>query len=239
MHSPTTVAFEIYLGRKQKKDGNYRTPFITVWHNDPQKDCTDDSCGWFIRPRHADQKVLKEIQREFNFNYKHNYWFDKSGNQIFSTIGTLMNMYECASWIHFKHNRKKRDAFMRKHCASIIHSAENHIDCMGDDITGKFYRSTKSNLLSPDRFMWMAGMVYTDILRKERKWYQHPRWHIHHWSIKFTSLQQLKRRYLDKCSVCGKRGFKSVAIGSWEGTKRWHPECDKRINPTIENKTDI
>lgn len=227
MHSPETVAFEIHLGRKQKKNGHYRTPFITIWHNDPETDGTDDSCGWFIRPRHTDQKMLEKIKSEFDFNYKHNYWFDKEGKQIFSTIGTLMLMYECAAWQHFKHNRKKLRNFMTKHCASIIHFAENPVDCGGDNITGKFYLSTNSDLLSPDRFDGMAGMVYSDILRKERKWYQHPKWHIYHWSIQFHPLQQLIRRYWTKCSVCGKRGFKGSAMSDWYGTKIWHQECDR------------
>ena len=226
MYSPETVAFEIYLGEKQKKNGNYRLPLITIWHKDPEKDGTDDSCGWFISPRHADQKVLEEIQKEFAFNFKNNYWFDKEGKQIFSTIGTLMLMYECASWIHFKHSRKKKDAFMRKHCANIIHFAENPVDCGGDNITAKFFLSTNSNLLSEDRFNGMAGMVYTDILRKERKWYQHPKWHIHHWRIQFHPILQLKKRWWNKCCICGKRGTKTSFISDWHGTKRWCQECD-------------
>jgi len=226
MHSPKSVAFNIYLGKKQKKNGQYRDSFITIWHNDPEKDGTDDSCGWFIRPRHCNQDILNKIKNEFDFNLKNNYWFDKDGKQIFSTIGTLMLMYECAAWQHFNHNRKKKDDFMRKHCASIINFAENPVDCGGDDITGKFYLSSNSSLLSKDRFSGMAGMVYTDILRKERKWYQHPKWHINHWSIQFHPLQRLKRKYFDKCSVCGKRGFNGSAMSDWHGTKIWHTECD-------------
>ena len=234
MHSPETVAFEIYLGRKIKKNGHYRIPLITIYHNDPETDGTDDSCGQFIRARHTDQNVLKEIQKEFELNYKHNYWFDKEGKQIFSTIGTLMLMYECAAWIHFKGNRKKKDAFMRKYCADIIHFAENPIDCGGDNITAKFYLSTNSDLLSEDRFNLMASMVYTDILRKERKWYQHPRWHIHHWSIQFPPLKRLKRRYWDRCSVCGKRGFKSAAYSNWDGDRIWHEECNTSSELSIK-----
>jgi len=235
MHSPKSIAFEIYLGRKQKKNGNYKLPLITIWHNDPEKDGTDDSCGWFIRQRHVDQKVLKKIQKEFVFNYKHNYWFNKEGKQIFSTIGTLMLMYKCAAWIHFKYNKKKTDAFMRKHCADIIDFAENPFDCGGDNITGKFYLSTNSSLLSEDRFNGMAGMIYTDILRKERKWYPHPKWHIHHWSIQFHPFQQLKKRWWTKCCICGKRGTKTSFITDWNGTKKWHQECVINTNKVVDN----
>lgn len=226
MHDPQSVAFEIYLGRKKKKNGNYRTPLITIWHCDPEKDGTDDSCGMFIRPRHSNKEMLAKIKSEFDYNFKNNYWFDKEGKQVFSTIGTLMLMYQCAAWQHFKYDRKKTDAFMRKHCASIIMFAENPIDCGGDSITGKWYLSTNSSLLSEDRFNGLAGMVYSDILRKERKWWQHPKWHIHHWSIQFHPLQALKRRYWDKCCKCGKRGFNGAAFSDWHGTELWHQECD-------------
>lgn len=238
MHDPMTVAFEIYLGKKQKKNGKYRNPLITIWHNDPESDGTDDSCGWFIRARHGDQDVFKEIKEEFAYNFKHNYWFDKEGSQIFSTIGTLMLMYRCAGWIHFKRNRKKLDNFIRKYCSDIINFAENPTDCGGDDITAKFYKSTNSNLLSEDRFNGFAGMIYSDILRKERKWYQHPRWHIHHWSIQFHPLQHLKRRWWDKCSICGKRGFKTGAMSDWYGTKLWHQECDNSKKQVDNNLRD-
>lgn len=233
MHDPSTVAFEIYLGRKVKKNGNYRSPIITIWHVDPETDGTDDSCGWFIRPRHVDQNALAEIRKEFEFNFKNNYWFDKEGKQVFSTIGTLMQMYELAAWIHFKRDRRKQLAFMRKHCPSIIRLAENPHDCMGDNITGKHY----SNLLSEDRFGGMAGMVYTDVLRKERKWYRHPRWHVRHWDIRFNALLRLRRRWWDKCCVCGKRGFKSGACSDWNGTKLWHDECSGDRNTPVNKES--
>lgn len=239
MHSPETLAFEIILGKRIKKDGNYRTPLITIWHKDPENDGTDDSCGWFIRPRHCDQQILRAIEKQFEFNFTHNYWFDKNGEQIFSTIGTLMLMYRCAAFKHFNGNRKKVDTFMRKHCADIINFAENPDDCGGDCITGKFYKLANTDLLSKDRFNSMASMVYTDILRKERKWYQHPRWHIHHWSIQFHPFQQLKRRWWDKCCECGKRGFKTTAIGNWDGTKRWHQECDKLNKVEVTQAQEI
>lgn len=205
-------------------------PFITIWHHDPEKDGTDDSCGWFIRPRHADQRVLEQIKREFAFNFKHNYWFDEQGKQVFSTIGTLMLMYREAAWIHFKRNREKVDAFMRKHTHAIILFAENPIDCGGNNITNKF----KGDPLSPDRFNHFAGMVYSDILRKEQKWYQHPRWHVHHWKIQFHPWEQFVRRFWSKCSVCGKRGFKGSAHGDNSG-KIWHSECDHLKRKVVEN----
>lgn len=184
MHDPLTVAFEIKSPFKNK-DG-YRSSLITIWHKDPCSDGTDDSCGWFIRGRHCDQKVLDEIKQEFKFNLLHNYWFDKEGKQIFSTIGTLNLMYKSALWIHYKRDRQKLVNFLRKYTNEIITFAENPTDCIGDMITNKW--NCKDNI---ERFDSLPGIIYSDILRKDRKWYQHPKWHIHHWRIQFTFITSL------------------------------------------------
>ena len=51
MFEPKTVAFEIkYPWRGRKSEffpKGYRDTFIIVWHKDPCKDGSDDSCDWF------------------------------------------------------------------------------------------------------------------------------------------------------------------------------------------------
>lgn len=194
MHDPMTVAHEIYLGSKEKKNGRYRTPFITIWHVDPEKDGTDDSCGWFKRERHLDKTKLEEIRKEFLFNHKHNYWFDKNGYRQFSTSGVVLNMYSAASWIHFDRNRNKQDRFMRKHLHNILRFAENPTDCIGDSITRKF-----GNEITEEEMRRLAGIVYADLVRKQMKWWQHPRWHIHHWKITFPIFRQWFRKKERPC----------------------------------------
>jgi len=110
-----------------------------------------------------------------------------------------------------------------------VYFAENNRDSMRDIIVRKFARGCNEKYTSEKRTEFIrecASIVYTDILRKTRKWYYHPRWHIHHWKIQFHPVQRLKRRYWDKCSICGKRGFKGSAHSDWSGTKIWHEECD-------------
>lgn len=187
MFDPMTVAFDIKSPFKNKF-GN-KNILITIWHVDPCKDGTDDSCGWFIRARHGDKEMLGKIQKEFEFNLKNNYWFDKDGKQIFSTIGTLVEMYSHATWIFFNRNRKKQKRFMRKYLLDIIQFAENPVDCGGYNITNKWNYENNE-----ERFNGMAGMIYSDICRKQRKWWQHPKWHIHHWKIQLVFLQRFKRK---------------------------------------------
>lgn len=58
MFDPNTVAFEIKKPWKNKR--GYRDRFIVVWHKDPCKDGTDDSCDWFGWKRPLNKKE-KEI----------------------------------------------------------------------------------------------------------------------------------------------------------------------------------
>jgi len=239
MHSPETVAFEIYLGRKKKKNGHYRGPLITIWHNDPCIDGADDSCGWFMRSRHGNKEMLKKIKSAIDFNFDRVFKSDESGTTYyvgyfspntgmpnFSTQGIVLDMFSKAAWEYFKYNRKKHKEFMNKNLYDILHFAENTTDSLKDNIQGTFRIGTGEQWKRDSALEEYSNIIYSWILRSDRKWYQHPKWHIHHWSVQFHPLQQLKRRYWDKCCVCGKRGFKSSPMGDWSGTKIWHQECD-------------
>ena len=160
----------------------------TLWHKDAEKHGNDDSCGWFIRSYHGDKKVLEEIVKEFEFNFKHNYWFTEEGMAIFSTSGILLEMYSHACWIYFNRNRTKKRSFMRKYLVDILQFAENPTDSMHRAITSEMYYRTVEHDRSivesrEERIRHFASVVYGDILRKTRPWYKHPRWHVHHWRI--------------------------------------------------------
>jgi hypothetical protein len=135
MHDPMTVAHEIKSPVKDKN--GYRRTLLTVWHKDPCKDGTDDSCGWFKRARHGNSAELNEVEKEFAFNFKHNYWFDKDGFPIYNAISTLLLMYQAAAWIVFKRNRRKLNRFMKNHLYEITMFAANPHDSMHPNMFNK------------------------------------------------------------------------------------------------------
>lgn len=244
MHSPKTVAHEIYFGRSKKKDGNYRLPIITIWHVDPEKDGTDDSCGWFMRSRHGNLEMMKKIRDSISRNFDssfisentsentHTYYtgyFDKTGNPLMSVHAIVLGMFTSAAWEYFQYNRKKHTKYMRENLYDILQFAENPNDSLHQNITGFFRIPCGEPWKREEALNEYVNIIYGWLLRTTRKWYQHPRWHIHHWEIQFHPLKQLIRRYWTKCSVCGKRGFKGSAHSDWDGTKIWHSECDSTI----------
>ncbi|MFD2922020.1 hypothetical protein ACFS6H_20030 [Terrimonas rubra] len=249
MHDTKTVAFEIYLGSKIKRNGQYRNPVITIWHNDPETDGTDDSCGWFMRPRHGDPEMLNKIKSAIESDFDRTYVSESNGTlyltgyftpitgaPVMSVHGIVLNMFSAAAWQYFKFDRKRHNKWMKENLYDILHFAENPTDSLRDDVLGIFRRGCGENWNRDESLNNYARIIYGWILRKTRKWYQHPRWHFHHWSIQIHPLQKIKRRFWDKCSKCGKRGFKGSAIGDWYGTKIWHQQCDDSFkNPPTGN----
>lgn len=165
---------------------------VTLWHKDPEKHGDDDSCGWFLRSYHGNKATMDKVVKEFEFNFKHNYWFHEDGTPVFSTIGIVLCMYRAAAWIVFNHKHWNRyNRFINKHLANIMHFAENPTDSLHTAITSEMYYRTVEHDRSivesrEDRIRHLASVVYGDIIRKLRPWYRHPRWHIHHWRFTFN-----------------------------------------------------
>lgn len=235
MHDPMTVAHEIKwpisFRRNSISGEKYYDPLITIWHVDPEKDGTDDSCGWFIRSRHLPKELIDKVTKDFAFEFKHNYWFNEAGYPKFSSMGITLCMYSRAAWTIFiwlhggstgnrAHRQYKR--FMHKYIFDFLHFAENPTDSLYNAINMTYGVEKKE-----ERISHFVSIVVADIMRKLRPWYKHPRWHIHHWKIQFHPWHKFRRRYFDKCCICGKRGFKSAPMSDWDGTKRWHQECDR------------
>jgi hypothetical protein len=247
MYDPKSIAFQIYLGRKQSKSGRYNSPLITIWHNDPETDGTDDSCGWSIRSRHGCPEMLERIKSAIESDFDRTYVSDSSGmfylrgyftpisgEPVMSVHGIVLNMFSVASWQFFNYNQKKQNKWMSDNLYDILYFAENPVDSLKDKVLGVFRDGTGEGWKREEALNYYAETIYSYILRKNRKWWQHPKWHVHHWSIQFHPLQNLKRRYWDKCCKCGKRGFKNSAMSDWNGTKFWHQECDDTAKTIIK-----
>lgn len=226
MHDPMCVAFEI---RSPFKDKNgYRPSIITIWHVDPETDGTDDSCG-YSRPKStdADREYIKEVAKDQYsqlFARKEALREEKDYAYICYNQDTYGTIYWL--WRHFAKGKVRWQ--YGKHLSNqemqyVYQLATNPVDN---------FQSYKNNDLQEfEQFVWLVYRAYKSY---NRPWYKHPKWHINHWKIVFHPFQNLKRRYWDKCCICGKRGFKTTAYSDWNGTKMWHQECDQSRTSIIK-----
>lgn len=218
MHDPMTVAFTIRYpwrkyGRRAKTafDREYREPFITIWHVDPETDGSDDSCGWFMRAKHGDKTTLDRIIKRFESDWDRVFiseetsrqylcgLFAPSGKPHLSPLGITLNLFFLAAIEHLG-SRDRAMRWLSRNMAEIALFAENTTDSLFDKITQKFGDDGRRE----ERVRGFAVIVYGWLLRESRPWYRHPRWHLWHWQLQVHPWQNLRRFMLTRCEGCGR-----------------------------------
>lgn len=232
----------------------YHCRLFTLWHVDPCRGPGgDDSCGWFKRAHHGHTAVLERIVSRFEDDWDRVYetkqedhddeagafrketffcgMFCPNGDPHFSVHGIVLNLFFLAAHEHFKvdgsSNWKKSRRWLQKNLADILMFAENPVDSLFDQITRKFCTGKEAHQTKrtrQDRIRSLAAVIYGWILRSEQKWWQHPRWHVHHWKLQVHPVQQLKRWAFSKCKKCGRRfpWGSSPITDNWNSTgPRW------------------
>ncbi len=246
MHDPKTVAFEIKNPFVWVKKGHYRPALITIWHVDPEnfkfKDGTqkqggrgDDSCGWSRPMYHI--KEWENMRKVATYQYGEIFArqvASRKGESYAHVCNHPETTYEVIYWIWRTIKAHGRKGWQYGRSRNFLSSAELEQVMILATAPGDNFKNHTIN--DENSFIEMFHMIWNNYRRFHRSWYKHPRWHIHHWQIQFVFIRDIKRRYWDKCSVCGKRGFKGSAIGNWEGTKIWHSECDRsmKMPATVE-----
>jgi hypothetical protein len=234
MHDPMTMAFDIKYpwvkSRHARKDGSefvYRESFITIWHNDPERDGSDDSCGYTIP-----KLTKRQLERLKNVAWS------EARNPYFLRYAAKTSP---------RHNRAEIEALYRglillvadaldipctfeqasRQAATTIH----HPDCT--DRGGVFcyldgyhnnFPETEPGSESDRRhreqhFVSVMAGIARWMLRDQRPAYRHPRWHVHHWRVQIHPWLKVRRWLLARCGQCGKRfGWNESPITySWSG----------------------
>lgn len=225
MHDPSTVAFELrypwraYRHPRNEFEKGYRNSWCTIWHVDPCKDGTDDSCGWFQRARHGDKAVLEKIVKRFEMDWDRVFesdggtsypcgYFLPNGDPHFSVHGIVLNLFFMAAIEVFSGEPGewgKAKRYMHRHLVDILIFAENPVDSLHDGITRKFEWGCKepyTKRARDERIRSMAGCIYAWILRDIRPWYRHPRWHIHHWKVQFHFFDRIRNKAKAQAVQC-------------------------------------
>ena len=205
MHDPSTVAFEIpYPWKKYGKAGrndwerNYRESFITIWHEDPESDGSDDSCGWSYPKVPKEAKWLKDLWGDLKSLKP-----DKLREQHAREGAPMWWLL----WLHrtsFWHRRKG------------LSVGEQQRWLFGNSYSGN--RADDYYEKDPERLAWIFARCYLQLIRP---WYRHPRWHFWHWRLQVHPYQLLRRFLLSRCCKCGGR-FKygeSPVTDQWDNPK--------------------
>lgn len=255
MHDPDTQAFVVPYGWKNSsfpsgKRWRYWKPFITIWHHDPERKGSDDSCGW-SRPHLSDAQL--DICKSLASDEARHPWFmalSAKSNPDPQQCEVLLRgaFHLIARCLRNSGNARlaPSDREMSRWSSEMIHNPMDNFRsslCFLSGYHSNWYRGVDPNSEEEDRHwreeqaksFFIAIMRYC--LRERRFWFQHPKWHVHHWRFQFHLAQTFKRWAFSRCSKCDGRftwGY-SPTTNSWRGRgPRWfksehdvfHGDCD-------------
>jgi hypothetical protein len=193
-YHPETLAFS-FLG-------------IYVWHIDPERPTegqrTDDSCAWFDRRPGEYAAALKELLADTTTMHdlgltlnrrkhtpmpfyegvsKPNTDPDRApGYPRLSQADALAAILTIA--LELEHGRWWR---ARRAAPWLVRPFVKR-----RDVTGHAFDlalNPVDNLSSSDNAAQMARLTAASLNRAFKPWWKHPRWHVHHWRIKWPALR--------------------------------------------------
>lgn len=248
MHDPQTVAFvirsPIVRRSHQRPDGTwwkYRRPILTIWHVDPELHGDDDSCGWsWPRCSSEHRKAVHDLaEREFEF------WFGQHAGAASGGAGWAISEVMWWAWMQIAmlHGRKPRWGSLRIRLSAaeeheIKMLASNPLDNL------RYVAHMAGSVDGLQKFLVLVDRAYR---RLHRRWWQEPRWHVHHWKLQFHPWETLRRRLLTRCAHCGKPfGWQESPISHGWGTteRRWfrgevglyHRDCSAIVCAVAEKQ---
>jgi hypothetical protein len=219
MHDPCTVAHEIrYPWRKYGRRGksewetNYRAPFITVWHVDPENSkgkigCkSDDTCGWHTPPwtQDDDDRIRKLGRIEYSTIFSKQHAIAEKKDYAY--VCYEPSSYDAIYWTWRAIKHHERDGTGWKYGKSLSAAELNYIFSLDSNPVDNL-RLSVAGVKDAETCASFFITVYRCYLRFNRVWYKHPRWHFWHWRIQVHPWQQFRRWAFTRCEHCGK-GFK-------------------------------
>lgn len=194
-------------GRDSFWDTGYRETLATIWHVDPCKDGSDDSCGWSYPKLNNWQKerlwngAWGESQNPFFLCCYDKKWQGTTIDAERLYLGMVLLVCRLLN-VTFSFEEAQRMA-----CERIYHS-----DCVDPCNVFCFVPGYHTNCKEDkesyrqEHFYGILCGVARGILDQKRHWWQHPKWHFWHWKLQIHGIQRLKRFLFSSCCVCGK-GF--------------------------------
>lgn len=195
MHDPYTLAFRIKSPfQKMLADGHkYRSALIEIWHKDPQRDGSDDSCGWTY-PRiteEQDSRLCYMAGQEARYPWYCRRFVKENDNPLeceallrgaFLNVAQMLSQpisFQKATELAARYTHNQVDNF--RHALAYLpgyHSNNERDDPRQRELHAKeFFRS-------------LARII----LRANRPWYRHPRFHVRHWRVEFTFWREWRNR---------------------------------------------
>jgi len=224
VHDPSTVVgtFPPYSWRKRF---TWLTTLVTLWHEDPCLDGSDDYCGYSrARLSDADHAWVKaHAAAEWRT------WF---GDRSFGLFECSYSEVLHSAWIDvraYAAGISNWTPLQRWELSTIAYLASNPIDDLRSSVW-----AARNNAEGLEHLLRNVLRVYRT---SRRRWWQEPRWHVSHWRFQFEQVLTFKRWAFSRCHEChGRFTWREVANGQvintqWDATgPRWFTNAERILH---------
>lgn len=213
------------IGRDSSWDNGYRDSFITIWHVDPEKGGSDDSCGWSY-PRLTKKQIGVLRSTAWSEGYDPHFLccsakhWDRSIMEAELLFRGMVLLVDRVLHLGLSFEQCSRYAAESMHIRTGGHAGD--VFCFVPGYHTNFQNDSKEH--RQDHFHGILCGIARGLLDLKRPKWKHPRWHFWHWKFQCHPLQDLKRWLFSRCAGCGRRFAygASCCTNSWNGTgPRW------------------
>lgn len=227
----------------------YRDTFITIWHVDPERDGSDDSCGYsYVKLTPKQREKLRNAAWHEGLHPHFLCCAEKEWDRTYTEAETLYRglVILVCRVLEIKITFDEACKYAAESCHILDVAKTGGAFCF---LPGYHSNSKKDNPDDRQEHFWgiMCG-VARNIITSRRPWWRHPKWHFWHWKIKCNPTTDFKRWAFSRCCKCGK-GFSwgyAPVTNNWNSTgPMWfrsendvfHSSCDRPTDPCVAQST--
>lgn len=236
---------ELKATRSQNWPEGYRNSFISIWHVDPERDGSDNSCGYsYVKLTPKQREILRNAAWSEG---KDRHYLKYLAKEYPGSVEEAELLYRGMVLLVARVLRLNISLeYATRYSAEAI-----HIRTFGK-FGGEFcflpgYHTNNAKDSEDDRHEHFHGIlcgIARGILTDLRPWYKHPKWHFWHWKFQCHPLQDFKRWAFSRCCKCAGRftwGYAPVT-NNWNAEgPRWfrsepdvyHSDCNRPSDPCI------
>lgn len=182
MHDPMTLIADLRI--------------VQLWHKDPCRDGTDDSCGWsFPKLTEAQRKRI----RDFAWDEGRNPYFLRENNKTFTgtrheaecLFRALVLLSARAIKLDLNYDQISLFTIRHVHNGGVEDAARQLCFQPG-------YHTNNPTDNAEDRQQRLASImqgIARELLAERRPWYRKPRWHFWHWRITSRLWKRITGRW--------------------------------------------
>lgn len=174
-----------------------RVRIADIWHHDPCTDGSDDSCGWSFPKLTEDQRrqlryIAQTEAKQRRFLVSPTKEWCGSALEAETLYRGMVLLVACMLRIRMTAEQATLYAARKTTGNPDIFNGSDALCFLPGYHTN--YSEDREDLREDVALQRFCGIARS-LLASRRRWWQHPRWHVHHWRVRFTLFRDIRAHF--------------------------------------------